>query len=141
MRICVASSGNGGLTDMVSPVFGRCPSITIVDDEDGEIKNVRVIPNQGTYAGSGAGIQAAQIVVNEGCNVLIAGSIGPNSYQVLSMGRVDMRESPPLTIRDAINAYLDGKLPPSMGQGRGMGGGMGRGMGRRGHGRGGPGNW
>ncbi len=138
MRICVATSGSGGLEDIVSPVFGRCPTFTIVDIENGEIKNVRILPNQASYASSGAGIQAAQIVVNEGCNVIIAGSIGPNSFQVLSMGRVDMRESPPISVKDAINAYLGGKLPPSIGQGHGMGRGMGRG---RGYGRGGPGNW
>ncbi|MCI4434597.1 MAG: NifB/NifX family molybdenum-iron cluster-binding protein [Thermoplasmata archaeon] len=131
MRICLATSGAGGIKDYVSPQFGRCPTFTIVDIEDGNIRNVNVIQNPGAVAGSGAGIQAAQIVVNSGCQVVIAGAIGPNSYQVLMMGRVDMRECPPVPVEEAIRAFLDGKLRPATGMGGpGMGRGMGRGRGR-----------
>ncbi len=135
MKICLATSGPGGIKDFVSPQFGRCPTFTIVDLDGGEIRNVRVLQNPGALAGSGAGIQAAQIIINERCNVVIAGAIGPNSFQVLSMGGIDMRESPPMPVEDAIKAFLDGRLRPATGMG-GPGGGMGRGRGR-GHGRGG----
>lgn len=140
MRICLATSGQGGMKDYVSPNFGRCPTFTIVDLEGEVVKNVEVLQNPGAFAGSGAGIQAAQAVVNSGCNVVIAGAIGPNSFQVLSMGRIDMRDCPPMPVEEAIRAFLSGRLPPSAGMGRGPGHGMGggRGMGR---GRGGGGPW
>ncbi|PMP75037.1 MAG: dinitrogenase iron-molybdenum cofactor biosynthesis protein [Aciduliprofundum sp.] len=134
MRICIATSGSGGIRDYVSPQFGRCPTFTVVDVEGGSIKNVNVIQNPGSFAGSGAGIQSAQIVVNQGCNVVIAGAIGPNSFQVLSMGGVDMRECPPMPVEEAVRAFLEGRLRPATGMGmpgmgRGMGGGRGRGRG------------
>ncbi|MGC8585426.1 MAG: NifB/NifX family molybdenum-iron cluster-binding protein [Thermoplasmata archaeon] len=133
MRICIATSGSGGINDFVSTVFGRCPTFTIVDIEGNEIKNIRVIQNPGYVSGSGAGVLAAQEIVNEGCNVLISGSVGPNSYQVLMAGHIDMRASPPTSVKDAINLFLEGKLPvavPVHGGGRrGMGMGMGRGHG------------
>lgn len=128
MRICFATSGAGGLNDYVSPQFGRCPTFTIVDIEGGNVKNVSVIQNPGSFAGSGAGIQAAQLVVNQGCNAVVAGAIGPNSFQVLSMGGVDMRECPPVQVEEAIRLFLDGRLRPATGMG---GPGMGRGRGRR----------
>ncbi len=151
MKICVASESRGGLEDMVSMQFGRCPTFTIVEVEGGEIKNVYVVPNPGATAGSGAGIQAAQTVINEGCSVVIAGAVGPNSAQALQMSGVDMRSSPPVKVGDAVMQYLQGVLPPAQyGGGGGMGGfgggrrgmGMGRGRGRgRGMGRGGMGPW
>ncbi|ADD08636.1 NifB/NifX family molybdenum-iron cluster-binding protein [Candidatus Aciduliprofundum boonei] len=143
MKICVASDSNGGLEDTVSMQFGRCPAFTVVETEGNSIKNVYVIPNPGAAAASGAGMQAGQTVVNEGCKVLIAGAIGPNSAQVLSMGGVEMYTSPPVKIGDAVNMYLQGNLAPAQpvggpGMGRGMGRGRGRGMGRdMGRGRGG----
>lgn len=133
----MATGPQGGLKDYVSPNFGRCPTFTIVDVENGIIKNVQVLQNPGALAGSGAGIQAAQAVVNSGCSVLIAGAIGPNSYQVLSMGRIDMRDCPPIPVEEAIHEFLAGKLLPSTGMGRGPGHGQGYGRGR-GMGRGGP---
>jgi len=140
MKICVASESNGGLEDLVSMQFGRCPAFTIVEVENGEIRNVYVIPNPGAEAASGAGIQAAQVVINEGCNVAIAGAIGPNSAQALQMAGVDMRTSPSIRIGDAVMQYIRGQLPPaqiSSGPGMGMGGGFGRGRGMgRGRGRG-----
>ncbi len=149
MKICVASESRGGLDDMVSMQFGRCPAFTIVEVEGMEIKNAYVIPNPGASAGSGAGIQAAQTVINEGCNAVIAGAIGPNSAQALQMAGIDMRSSPPMKIGDAVMQYLRGQLPPAqygggmgVGMGRGRGRGMGRGRGRgRGMGGGGMGPW
>jgi len=135
MKICVASESRGGLEDMVSMQFGRCPTFTIVEVEGREIKNVYIIPNPGASAASGAGIQAGQAVVNEGCKVLIAGAVGPNSAQVLQMGGVDMRTAQAVSIGEAIQMYLNNQLPPANvsggpGMGPGMGGGRGRGRGR-----------
>ncbi|MEM3219723.1 MAG: NifB/NifX family molybdenum-iron cluster-binding protein [Thermoplasmata archaeon] len=129
MRICFATSGTGGLKDFVSLQFGRCPTFTIVDAEKEEIKNVSIIQNPGSFAGSGAGIQAAQLIINEKCNVVIAGSIGPNSFQVLSMNGIDMRESPAITVEESIKMFFEGKLPPATGM---RGPGMDRGFGHRG---------
>jgi len=146
MKICVASESRGGLDDMVSMQFGRCPTFTVVEVEGNEIRNVYVVPNPGASAASGAGMLAGQTVVNEGCNVVIAGAIGPNSAQVLSMGGVDMYTSQPMPIGEAVRLYLSGQLPPAQvsgGPGMGMGPGRGRGRGRgMGHGRGGGrGSW
>ena len=137
MKICIASNSNGGLEDTVSMQFGRCPTFTVVEIEGNSIKNAYVIPNPGASAASGAGMQAGQAVVNEGCKVLIAGAIGPNSAQVLTLGGVEMRTSPEIKVKDAVEKYMKGELPIASvsEEGMGAGGGMGRGMGRGRHGR------
>ncbi|MEM3238057.1 MAG: NifB/NifX family molybdenum-iron cluster-binding protein [Thermoplasmata archaeon] len=126
IKIAVASSDHGGLNDIVSQDFGRCPAFTIVDVEDGKITNFKIVQNPGMTASSGAGIQAAQTLIDLGCSVTIAGNIGPNAVQVLASANIDVRESPRYTVEQAIMDHLAGKLAPSSGAGRH---GFGRGQG------------
>ncbi len=123
MKICVATSNQGGLQDLVSSNFGRCPTYTIIEVDGKNIKSTEVAQNPGFSAGSGAGIQAAQAVVDDGCNVVIAGAVGPNAFEVLSMAKLDVRECAGVTVQKALEEYLQGRLQPSSGSGRG--GGMG----------------
>ncbi|ASJ11108.1 dinitrogenase iron-molybdenum cofactor [Thermococcus sp. P6] len=153
MRIIV-STANGGLEDRVNPAFGRTPTFTVVDVENGSIVNVQVLPNPGYSQPRGAGVTAAQFVIDQGASVVISSQFGPNSSGVLQAAGIRMVSAPAtMTVREAIEAFLRGELsgpvfgPEGGGYGYGPGRGMGRGMGRgrgRGMGRGGgygPGNW
>ena len=147
MKFCIATT-HGGLEDQVSPVFGRCPTFTFVDVEGNDIKNTEIIQNEFATAMGGAGIQAAQLVVNKGADVVIAGNYGPNAYPILSQAGVNVVSIHGISVKDAVMRYLNGELKPitqptapmfggrGMGMGRGMGRsggkGMGRGMGRSG---------
>lgn len=126
IKIAVASSDHGGLNDIVSQDFGRCPAFTIVDAEDNKIINFKIVQNPGMTASSGAGIQAAQALIDLGCSVTIAGNIGPNAIQVLANANIDVRESQRYTVEQAIMDLLAGKLAPASGAGRH---GFGRGQG------------
>ncbi|MBC7094318.1 NifB/NifX family molybdenum-iron cluster-binding protein [Thermococcus sp.] len=144
MRIAVATV-KGGLDDFFNQHFGRTPTFTIVDVENGEIKNVRIISNPSASSPRGAGVQAAQFCINEGVEVVIAGQFGPNSAGVLQAAGIRMISAPAtMTVREAVETFLRGELTQAVFSsegGRSYGGGMGRGMGRgmggrRGEGRG-----
>jgi len=141
MRIIV-STVTGGLEDRVNTAFGRTPTFTIVDVEKGEIKNVQVVPNPGYSQPRGAGVTAAQFVIDQGANVVIAGQFGPNSSGVLQAAGIRMISAPAtMTVREAVEAFLRGELTtavfgPEGGMGPGMSRGMGRGRGGGGMGRG-----
>lgn len=132
----VFATQQGGPDDQVSPVFGRCQTYTVVDVENGEITNSEVVQNQYANAMSGAGIQAAGFVANQGAEAVIAGNFGPNVASVLNQSGVKMVPASGVSVREAVSQYLDGELEPvsqatsaaktGMGGGRGMG--MGRGM-------------
>jgi len=128
LKIGVASSGLGGLDDVVSPQFGRCRVLTIVEVEGTNIRNYRSVQNPGAISGGGAGIQAAQLLAQEGCEVVIAGNFGPNAFQVLIANGISPYTSPPVKVREAVEMFLRGELPEAVPR-RG-GGGMGKGMGR-----------
>lgn len=146
MKILVATSGEGGLGDIVSPVFGRCPIFTIVDIEGKDINNVKVVQNQYASGTGGVGIQVAQFAVNEKVNVVMAGNFGPNASTVLMQAKIEAIQISNITVKEAVTKYLNKELPttqqnplitsangPGMGYGRGRGRDMrrGRGGGRR----------
>ena len=147
MRIIVPTV-TGGLDDRINPSFGRTPTFTVVDVQNGEITGVQVLPNPGYSQPRGAGVTASQFVIDQGADVVIAAQFGPNSYGVLQAAGIRMVSAPAgMTVREAVGAFLRGELSgPVMGSegggmgagyGPGMGRGMGRGRGRMGRGRGG----
>ncbi len=147
----VVATGQGGLADQVSSVFGRAPTFTLVELQDGKVTDASVLPNPHKDAPSGAGIQAAQLMAGKAPRAVLAGNFGPNVSGVLSQAGVDMVPVSGMTVGDAVDAYLAGTLSASAGpsgetgsgpggdpgSAQGMGRGAGRGMGReRGRGRG-----
>ena len=127
MKICVAAAGNN-LDAQVDPRFGRCPYFLIVASETMEAS---AILNDSTNAAHGAGIQAAQTVVDMGAKVIIAGNIGPNAFNVLSAAGIKIVTGVSSSIRDAVEKYKSGQLQetgnPTVGGHFGMGKGQGRG--------------
>ncbi|MBD3197649.1 MAG: dinitrogenase iron-molybdenum cofactor biosynthesis protein [Candidatus Lokiarchaeota archaeon] len=143
--VAVPSGGNGGLTSILNPRFGRCESFTFVTVEDGEIKQVKTLPNAASDAMGGAGIQAAQTLGNNNATVAIVGNLGPNAAQALGSLNIKLYQAPnqQITVKDVVQEYIDGNLQElsgaNVGSHFGMGGGFGRGRGGAGGGGGGRG--
>ena len=66
MRVAISTDG-----DSVSAHFGRCPSYTIVDIEDGEIIKKEVVDNPGHTLGA-----IPQFLHEKGVECIIAGGMG-----------------------------------------------------------------
>ncbi len=132
MKIIVASSGKG-LNANVFPVFGRCPSFSLVEADGKKITGEKEVANPGYQAGGGAGIVAAQAVIDAGAQAVIAGNFGPNAGMVLSQAGISVYSVAGGTVKQAVESLIAGKLPPAsqvpghFGMQRGMGGGMRRG--------------
>jgi len=147
MRIVVSAQGDT-LESPTSPVFGRCPTYVFVDSET---MSFEATPNPAMSQGGGAGIQAAQFVVERGAQAVLTGNLGPNAYDVLAAAGIPGYLVPEGTVRQAVEAFKAGQLKPmgganvvahagmaggaGFGAGRGRGRGMGRGMGMRGGGQ------
>ncbi|NIV39437.1 MAG: dinitrogenase iron-molybdenum cofactor biosynthesis protein [Anaerolineae bacterium] len=130
MKIAVSSQGEH-LDAPASPVFGRCPTYLFVEPETMEFE---AVPNPAMNQAGGAGIQAAQFVVNQGADAVLSGNLGPNAYDVLQAAGVPGFLVSEGTVRQAVEAYKAGQLRPMGGPNVGAHAGMrggGRGMGRR----------
>lgn len=106
MKICVTASGNT-LDASIDPRFGRAAYFVIVDSES---MTFEAIPNTAVGAMSGAGIQAAQNIVEKGVNVLITGNVGPNAFQALASAGVRIVVGAYGTVRQAVEKYKRGEL-------------------------------
>ncbi len=145
----IPTFGNLGLKEVMNNRFGRCASFTFVTIENNEIVEVKSVANDAAGAMGGAGIQAAQIIGNNGATEVIVGNLGPNAANSLNAINIKIYQSQggSLTVKELIDLRLSGKLQvlmasnvgahAGMGGGGGRGGGMGggRGMGGGGQGR------
>ncbi|MEJ2588449.1 MAG: NifB/NifX family molybdenum-iron cluster-binding protein [Deltaproteobacteria bacterium] len=108
MKIAVTSQGTD-LTSEVDPRFGRAAYIIIVDSEDFTFE---VVDNsENVNALKGAGIQAAKTASEKGAEVLLTGFCGPNAFKALNAAGIKVANDAAGTVKDAVNAYLEGKLP------------------------------
>ena len=140
----IPTFGNKGLNDVMNNRFGRCASFTFVTIENNEIVEVRSVANDAQGAMGGAGIQAAQIIGNNGATEVIVGNLGPNAANSLSAINIKIYQAQGGSVKELIDLLLSGKLQvltaSNVGAHAGMGGGRGGGMGGgRGGGMGGGG--
>ncbi len=147
MKIAL-SAMEPSLEAMLDQRFGRCPWFLVVETGDNSFEAVR---NTGVSLGSGAGIQAAELLSGLGVKDVITGHCGPKAYRALSAAGIGAISGCSGLIRDLVEIYQAGELnrnhgpdvddhfgDNAPGRGRGMGGG-GRGMGGGGRGVGGGG--
>ena len=108
MKIAVTSTG----TDLDAPVdsrFGRAQYILIVDSDTLDFETLDNKEN--VHALKGAGIQAATMIGNKGAEVLITGFCGPTAYKTLEKANIRVAGNAQGTVRDAVSAYMEGRLP------------------------------
>ena len=79
MKIAVSAEG-AGLEARTSTIFGRCPCMVFVDTDTWACES---LPNAAQGASGGAGVQAAQGVVERGAQAVVTGN-GPNAFKVLT---------------------------------------------------------
>ncbi|MDD5665659.1 MAG: NifB/NifX family molybdenum-iron cluster-binding protein, partial [Candidatus Omnitrophica bacterium] len=66
MKVAISTDG-----DFVSAHFGRCPSFTLVDIENGKVVKRTEVPNPGHQPGA-----IPQFLHQKGANFIIAGGMG-----------------------------------------------------------------
>ena len=111
MKIAITSSGDN-FDSQLDPRFGRCQYFIIIDPDTMDFE---AMVNESAMASGGAGIQAAQTIVNSGINALITGNVGPNAFDVLSAAGIETMTGASGTIRHALEQYKSGSLQPAAG--------------------------
>lgn len=106
MKIALPVEGNS-LEAKICQSFGRAPLYLFYNTEDGakEFKE-----NSAATSLGGAGIKAAQLIVDEKAEAVLAPRCGENAAKVLGEGGVRVYRTIGDSIEDNIAAYEAGKL-------------------------------
>ena len=106
MKIAVTANGTD-LDAPASPVFGRCSTYILVDTETMQYE---ALANPAVASGGGAGIQAAQFIVEHGAEAVVTGNVGPNALGVFNAAGIPVYLNKGGTVRQAVQAYQEGLL-------------------------------
>ncbi|WKY47544.1 NifB/NifX family molybdenum-iron cluster-binding protein [Eubacteriaceae bacterium ES3] len=87
--------------------FGRAPYFYIYDTQE---KQGDFLANEAATAQGGAGIKAAQIIVDTGANVLITPRCGENAADVFKQAEIKLYKNKNESIEDNVKAYQGGSL-------------------------------
>lgn len=90
LRIAIPTKRQGGLEDVVSEVFGRANTFTILDVEKGTIKSVKVLENPAVSYGHGAGPIVVKMLIDTEVNMVIAAEFGPGASELLEHHEITM---------------------------------------------------
>jgi len=105
------SSESMDLDASVDPRFGRANCFIYYDTETDKFEwrsNQQVLNLR-----QGAGIQAAQQVIDRKAEVLLTGHCGPNAFRTLQAGGVKVIVGVEGTVRKAIEQFKRGDLKPA----------------------------
>ncbi|NLT15117.1 MAG: dinitrogenase iron-molybdenum cofactor biosynthesis protein [Clostridiales bacterium] len=106
MRIAIPADENAASTD-VCISFGRTPYFMIFDTDT---KETTFLENTAAASEGGAGIKAAQIIVDSKATVLLTPRCGENAAEVLKAADIKIYKTITGSAMDNMEAFLNGKL-------------------------------
>ncbi len=106
MKMVVTAEGRD-LDAPVDPRFGRCEWFISVNSDSMEFD---CSANSAVNSSQGAGIQAAQFVVDSQAEALVTGHVGPNAFQVIDASGIKIYDGTGLTVKQAIEHLKNGRL-------------------------------
>ena len=108
-RIAVPSNGTGGLNGTRSGHFGHCDVFTLIDVENGSIKNESAVSNQ--EHSQGGCLVPVNLLAGHGVNALIVGGIGRRPLEGFAQVGIDVYfDSINLDVKTVVEELLANKL-------------------------------
>ena len=106
MKIAIPAEGKN-LESLVSQSFGRTDLFIVLDDDTLEFD---VLENQAAGAQGGAGIKAAQAIVDSGAEMVVTFQCGQNAAEVLKAAGIKILKAVPGNVREMVQKFKDGDL-------------------------------
>ncbi len=107
LRLALPTKGDRGMKDMISDIFARAATFTIIDIVEGEVKEVRVEENEASALKQGTGPIVARDLKEKGVDVVVSGELGPGAKTLLDMSGIRrVRVSPGVKVKEAVAEAL-----------------------------------
>jgi len=111
IKIAVPTKAYAGLEDVVSEVFGKTKTFTIVEVENDQIKNVHVIDNPAASYDYGSGPVAVKTLADLKVDFVLASEFGPGVSGLLKHHHIrKVIIKPNIKVLDAIKEVLRKKF-------------------------------
>jgi len=107
----VVTAQDRNLDSPVDPRFGRARYFLLIDTVTGQFTAHDNAQN--LSAVQGAGIQAAQAVVQLGAEAVLTGHVGPKAFAALQAGQLAIYPGAKGTVRQALDELRCGRLQPA----------------------------
>ena len=102
MRVAITATGPE-LSSRIDQRFGRAHYLVVVDVPG---RTTLAIDNlAGMNAAQGAGIQAAQSIIDNGATALVTGHCGPKAFRALKAAGVDVYLTSEGTVAEAVDRF------------------------------------
>ncbi|MGB2601678.1 MAG: NifB/NifX family molybdenum-iron cluster-binding protein [Candidatus Omnitrophota bacterium] len=111
MKICITAQGND-LEAQVDPRFGRCQYFVITDTDTDETD---VLENSNKDGMGGVGVQSGQLMAEKQVKVVLTGNVGPNAFQTLQAGGIEVITGVSGKVKEAIEKYKKGEFKATQG--------------------------
>lgn len=106
MKIAVSAAGNT-MESSLDQRFGRAASFIIVESQT---MAYEAIDNSAAASSGGAGISAAQLIVDKGAEAVITGNVGPNAMNVLKAANMDIYKGNAVSVKENVELLKKGAL-------------------------------
>ncbi|MFA7426293.1 MAG: NifB/NifX family molybdenum-iron cluster-binding protein, partial [Desulfosarcinaceae bacterium] len=108
--VAIPSSNPGGLEATVGAHFGHCDLYTLVAVEEGQVKDIKVIPNMPHQ--QGGCMAPVQYLADQGAKALIAGGMGLRPLMGFQQVGIDVYYGGNArSVGEAVDAFVAGRLP------------------------------
>jgi len=109
-RIAVPSMEKGGMDGLRSGHFGHCDVFTLIDVENGEVKEITTIDNQEHV--QGGCMVPVNLLAQHKVNALVVGGIGMRPLMGFRQVGIDVyHDDSRAEIRPVVEDLIAGKLP------------------------------
>ncbi len=100
----IITAQNPSLESQVDRRFGRCAWLILFDTET---KQWEAFQNPGVSQSGGAGVAAAQFVVDKSAEVVLSGDFGPNASRAFQAANIGMQRftDNTTTVQEAVEQF------------------------------------
>ena len=109
VRVAIPSEGEGGLNGKRAGHFGHCDVFTLIDVEDGNIKDISILANQEHV--QGGCMVPVNLLADNKVNALVVGGIGMRPLMGFRQVGVDVYyDGTRVDIKPVVEDLIAGKL-------------------------------